>query len=98
VFGFTYDEVPGAPGYTTFATADRPLGGLGGRAEGAPAGWAACFAVASTDAALDAVVSGGGAVTVPAMDTEFGRFAVATDPWGARFSMMQDLAGEGART
>jgi predicted enzyme related to lactoylglutathione lyase len=54
--------------------------------------------VASTDAALDAVVAGGGSVTMPAMDTEFGRFAVATDPWGAAFSVMQEPAGEGAQT
>jgi predicted enzyme related to lactoylglutathione lyase len=98
VFGFSYDEVPGAEGYTTFATADRPLGGLGGRTEGGPAGWATCFSVASTDAALDAVIAGGGAVTMPAMDTEFGRFAVVTDPWGAAFSVMQEPAGEGSQT
>jgi hypothetical protein len=93
VFGFTFTEVPGAEGYTTFATADRPLGGLGRPADGAPRGWSACFAVASTDAAVTAVVSGGGAVTMPAMDTEFGRFAVVTDPWGAAFSVMQVPAG-----
>jgi uncharacterized protein len=92
VFDFTFTEVPGAGGYTTFATGDRPLGGLGGLAEGAPRGWSACFGVASTDAAVDAVVSGGGAVTMPAMDTEFGRFAVVADPWGAAFSVMQEPA------
>lgn len=88
VFGFRYDEVPGAQGYTTFATADRPLGGLGGLTEGAPAGWSTCFSVASTDAAVDTVLGGGGAVLIPATDTEFGRFAVLTDPWGAAFSVM----------
>jgi predicted enzyme related to lactoylglutathione lyase len=30
---------------------------------------------------------------MPAMDTEFGRFAVVTDPWGAAFSVMQVPAG-----
>jgi predicted enzyme related to lactoylglutathione lyase len=90
VFGFTFTEVPGAGGYTTFAVGDRPLGGLGGWSEGAPRGWSTCFSVASTDAAVDAVVSGGGAVTMPATDTDFGRFAVVTDPWGAAFSVMQE--------
>jgi predicted enzyme related to lactoylglutathione lyase len=28
-----------------------------------------------------------------AMDTEFGRFAVLEDPWGAPFSVMQGSAG-----
>jgi hypothetical protein len=27
------------------------------------------------------------------MDTEFGRFAVVEDPWGASFSVMQAPAG-----
>jgi predicted enzyme related to lactoylglutathione lyase len=27
------------------------------------------------------------------MDTEFGRFAVVTDPWGAPLSVMQPPAG-----
>jgi predicted enzyme related to lactoylglutathione lyase len=98
VFGFTFAEVPGVEGYATFAVDDRPVGGLGGRVDGAPSGWSACFAVASTDAAVDAVVAGGGAVTMPAVDTDFGRFAVVTDPWGAAFSVMQDLSGEPART
>ncbi|SDY43029.1 hypothetical protein SAMN05661080_03458 [Modestobacter sp. DSM 44400] len=92
VFGFTFEEVPGTGGYTTFATGERPMGGLGGLTGGAPAGWATCFSVASTDAALETVVAGGGAVTMPAMDTEFGRFAVVTDPWGAAFSVMQEPA------
>jgi uncharacterized protein len=93
VFGFTFDAVDGMPEYRTFSTGGNPLGGLGGIAEGAPKGWAACFAVASTDAAVSAVEAGGGKVTMPAEDTEFGRFAVVEDPWGAPFSVMQDTSG-----
>jgi uncharacterized protein len=88
VFGFTYEEVPGAEAYTTFATADRPLGGIGGTSPDAPKGWATCFAVASTDGAVAAVEAAGGKVTMAPTDTEFGRFAVVTDPWGASFSVM----------
>jgi predicted enzyme related to lactoylglutathione lyase len=89
VFGFQFDEVPGAGGYTTFATGDRPLGGLGGHQPGSPKGWTTCFAVTSTDDAVAAIEAGGGKVTTAPMDTEFGRFAVVEDPWAAPFSVMQ---------
>ena len=93
VFGFSWQEVPGAGGYTTFATGDRPLGGLSGIAPGLPAGWATCFSVASTDEAVRAAEAGGGKVLMAAQDTEFGRFAVVADPWGASFSVMAEPAG-----
>jgi predicted enzyme related to lactoylglutathione lyase len=93
VFGFRWDEVPGAEGYTTFRTDDRspenPLGGLGGLAPDAPTGWQTCFAVASTDDAVATAEAGGASVLTPAMDTPFGRFAVLRDPWGASFELMQ---------
>jgi uncharacterized protein len=89
VFGFRFEEVPGAGGYTTFATGDRPLGGLGGHQPGSPKGWTVCFAVASTDEAVAKVEAVGGKVTMSPQDTEFGRFAVVEDPWGAPFSVMQ---------
>jgi predicted enzyme related to lactoylglutathione lyase len=89
VFGFQFDEVPGAGGYTTFATGDRPLGGLGRHQPGSPKGWTTCFAVTSTDDAVAAIEAGGGKVTTAPMDTEFGRFAVVEDPWAAPFSVMQ---------
>ncbi|RBY78297.1 VOC family protein [Geodermatophilus sp. TF02-6] len=93
VFGFTFDEVPGAGGYTTFATGGDPLGGLGGHQPGSPKGWATCFSVASTDDAVATVEAGGGKVTTAPMDTEFGRFAVVEDPWGAPLSVMQAPSG-----
>jgi predicted enzyme related to lactoylglutathione lyase len=89
VFGFRFDEVPEAGGYTTFATGDRPLGGLGGHQSGSPKGWTTCFSVASADAAVAAVESAGGKVTMAPTDTTFGRFAVVEDPWGAAFSVME---------
>ncbi len=90
VFGFRFDEVPGAEGYTTFTNTDHPLGGLGGHQEGSPKGWTTCFSVASADDAVATVEAAGGTVTMAPMDTEFGRFAVVEDPWGAPFSVMQD--------
>jgi predicted enzyme related to lactoylglutathione lyase len=93
VFGFSWEEIPGAGGYATFATEDRPLGGLGGISPGLPKGWAACFSVASCDEAVAAVEAGGGKVLLAAQDTEFGRFAVVADPWGASFSLMSEISG-----
>jgi predicted enzyme related to lactoylglutathione lyase len=91
VFGFSWAEIPGAGGYATFATGDQPLGGLGSVSPGLPPGWSTCFSVASTDEAVAAVEAGGGKVLMAAQDSEFGRFAVVADPWGASFSVMAEL-------
>jgi predicted enzyme related to lactoylglutathione lyase len=90
VFGFRFDEMPGSGGYSTFTNTDHPLGGLGGHEPGSPKGWTACFSVADADAAVSLVESAGGKVTMAPMDTEFGRFAVVEDPWGAAFTVLQD--------
>lgn len=91
VFGFSWEEMPDSGGYSVFATADRPLGGLGGLAPGVPRGWTACFAVADTDATVAAVEAGGGKVLVAAEDSPYGRFAIVADPWGASFSVMAGM-------
>ncbi len=89
VFGFTFDEISGVEGYMTFATGGNPLGGLGGLQPGTPKGWTVCFAVESVDDTVARVEADGGKVTSAPTDTEFGRFAVVADPWGAPFSVMQ---------
>lgn len=89
VFGFEWDATEGMEPYATFRTGDRPLGGLGAIQPGLPTGWTVCFAVASTDGAVSSVEAQGGKVLYPAEDTEFGRFAVVEDPWGASFSVME---------
>ncbi len=88
VFGFRYDAVEGVEGYTTFTTAGPPLGGIGGGYEGGTPGWATCFSVADTDAAVHLVRERGGDLRVPPTDTPYGRFAVLADPWGAPFSVL----------
>ena len=90
VFGFTFDEMPDSGGYATFKTDGNPLGGLGAHQPGSPKGWTTCFSVASTDDSVAKVEAAGGKVTMAPMDTEFGRFAVVEDPWGAPFTVMQD--------
>jgi uncharacterized protein len=93
VFGTTWQEVDGLEGYATFSLGGDPLGGLGAVQPGLPRGWSACFAVASTDDAVAQVQAAGGTVRHPAEDTEFGRFAVVEDPWGAPFSVMEVPSG-----
>lgn len=91
VFGFTFDEIEGMDGYSTFKKDAGALGGLGGVTPGAPQGWSTSFSVASVDDTVATVERGGGKVTMAAQDTSFGRFAVVEDPWGAGFSLMQEL-------
>ena len=90
VFGFTFDEMPDSGGYSTFKTDANPLGGLGAHQPGSPKGWTTCFSVSSTDDSIAKIEAAGGKVTMAPMDTEFGRFAVVEDPWGAPFTVMQD--------
>lgn len=90
VFEFRFDAIEGAEAYTTFATGEAPLGGLGGHTPGSPHGWMACFSVASTDAAVAAAERGGAKVITPPQDTPYGRFAVVEDPWGAPFELMAE--------
>ena len=92
VFDYRFDPMEGMEGYATFATDASPLGGIGALQPGTPKGWTTCFSVSSTDSAVSAAEQAGGKVTMAAMDTEFGRFAVVEDPWGAAFSVMQDPA------
>jgi predicted enzyme related to lactoylglutathione lyase len=98
VFGFTFDQMsPEVAGegmdYSTFSTGGDPLGGLGASDPSMPKGWLTCFSVASTDEAVATVEAKGGKVTMPPMDTPFGRFAIVEDPWGAPFEVMGPSAG-----
>lgn len=93
VFGFDYNDVDELSGYSTFSAGEQLLGGLGGHQPGLPKGWGTCFAVGSTDAAVAAVERGGGKVILAPQDTSFGRYALVADPWGATFSVMQQLEG-----
>ncbi len=54
-----------------------------------PAHWLVYFAVESTDAAVETVKSSGGNVAFGPIDIPAGRFAVATDPFGAAFAVIQ---------
>ena len=94
VFGFTFEQMSAEMAgegmdYATFSAGTNPLGGLGASDPSMPKGWLTCFSVASADEAVAAVPAQGGKVTMPPMDTPFGRFAIVEDPWGAPFEVMQ---------
>jgi predicted enzyme related to lactoylglutathione lyase len=50
--------------------------------------WGVYFGVADTDTAVATTLALGGAIVRPAVDTPYGRLAVATDPTGAQFRLM----------
>ena len=91
VFGYTFQNLEGAPGdYTTFHLGGDPLGGMGGMMgapDGTPSHWVAHFAVADVDAAVAAATGGGGELLGDPMDTPFGRMAFLTDSDGAVFAL-----------
>ncbi|HEY4624955.1 MAG TPA: VOC family protein [Blastococcus sp.] len=89
VFGFRFDDVEGVEDYATFSSGGDPLGGLGRAQPDAPKGWLTCFAVTSADDSVAKVEAGGGKVYLAPVDSPYGRFAVAEDPWGAPFEVMQ---------
>lgn len=60
--------------------------------ESVPAHWRPYFAVDNVDDALDIVKGNRGAVTMPAVDTPYGRMAAVEDPFGATFSIIQLLS------
>jgi predicted enzyme related to lactoylglutathione lyase len=101
VFGFQYSPLGPEAGddapadYATFniegGDPNRPLGGIGGlmgMPPGTPSHWLAYFAVADTDAAVEAVGDGGGTVHMSPEDTPYGRIAVVADPFGATFGLI----------
>jgi len=51
--------------------------------------WSVYFGTADTDATLARTVELGGRVVTPAEDTPYGRLALAADPMGAFFQLMQ---------
>src|SRR3954467_7102434 len=95
LFGWTWDDLPGAPGFTysTFKAGDRIAGGALEMNDQFPAEipvhWMIYFAVADTDATVDAVVATGGSVLEPPRDSQFGRNAMVADPQGGIFRIIK---------
>jgi uncharacterized protein len=80
----------GAGAYTLFEVGGEMVGGTTPpQMPGVPNHWHVYFAVADADATVAKVAELGGAVVVEPFDTPVGRMAVASDPQGAVFSIMQ---------
>jgi predicted enzyme related to lactoylglutathione lyase len=54
-----------------------------------PSYWGVYFAVADADATVAAISANGGNIMMGPQDIEPGRFALATDPAGAMFSILK---------
>ncbi len=54
-----------------------------------PPHWAVYFAVNDTEAAVELIKKNGGQVRHGPFDTPYGRIAIASDPWGAVFSIIK---------
>lgn len=79
--------------YATFGDPDSPSGGVydadGMLPPGVPSHWVVYFGVADAEAASQRVAELGGTIVRDPWDSEFGRFAQATDPLGALFFLHQ---------
>lgn len=79
-------------GYAHIVNGDAFIGGIQPDAHGAPPHWLTYFEVASCDRTLAQITSLGGAVRMPTVEMELTRrFAVATDPQGATFALVEHL-------
>jgi predicted enzyme related to lactoylglutathione lyase len=90
LFGWATAEVPGSDGvYRSIAHEGRNVGGIM-RAQRAIAQpyWTVYFGVADADEALERVAAEGGRTLVEPMAVPSGRFAVAMDPQGAVFCIV----------
>lgn len=80
--------------YTTLGEGDGQLAGIMDATaflpENTPAKWFVYFNVENADAALARIVELGGSVIDPAEDTPYGRLAVAADPTGSAFKLVEN--------
>jgi uncharacterized protein len=80
----------GAGEYTLFEANGQMVGGtIPPQMPGTPNHWHVYFAVADADAAAAKITELGGSILAEPFDTPVGRIAVASDPQGAMFSIIQ---------
>jgi len=96
VFALKKQPMPGMD-YTVFKAKDEMVSGRYGMGEdmaNVPPNWLPYFQVADTDKTVAKVKRLGGKVQMPARDSEYGRFAVVSDPAGAAFAVLQQPASD----
>jgi predicted enzyme related to lactoylglutathione lyase len=97
LFGWTVQEMDmGAMGtYRLFMNHGKQVGGAMDAPKGVPAHWLVYVGTESTDAAVKKITENGGKIMVPPTDVpNMLRFAVAMDPQGAGFGVMQNTSGK----
>lgn len=98
LFGWEFESVPGV-NYTLIRHQGRAIGGLVDQTalplEGDPSQWVVLLATADIDAATGTISAAGGRVLTPPRSLgRRGRIAVATDPEGALFALLEGVHGD----
>ncbi|QLY29189.1 VOC family protein [Nocardia huaxiensis] len=89
-FDFTLEAIPGGLDYSVLNRPDgTPVGGIEGEPSRAKAAWVTYFAVEDVDATVERATTAGAKVTLPAVDSPYGRYAGLRDPFGADFRIIR---------
>ncbi|MEZ5225192.1 MAG: VOC family protein [Acidimicrobiales bacterium] len=92
LFGWSFTAMDGPMDYRVAELGGQPIAGLMAMGDEVPAAvpshWGVSFSVPDADAAAELTASRGGSVTMPPMDTPFGRSVSLVDPWGAAFMVI----------
>lgn len=87
------DVADGGEPYTVFLLHEDEVAGMlpvpDGVPSGTPPSWSVYFATADCEASVQHAVSLGAGIVVPTTDIPGGRFAVLSDPQGARFDLLE---------
>lgn len=91
LLGWEIAEVPGSGGaYRSIRSGGRPIGGIMTTGAGMQTPfWAVSFGVRSVGAALEHVDAADGERLMEPIDVPAGRFAIASDPFGATFGLIE---------
>ena len=90
VFGWESQQVDMPTGTGTMFTLDQsPVASASNAPEGVPPHWGVYFAVADCDGCTSTITDNGGQVMMGPFDTPPGRMAIAMDPAGAPFNIIQ---------
>ncbi|HVD39804.1 MAG TPA: VOC family protein [Solirubrobacterales bacterium] len=92
-WGFRDNDMGEMGTYIEWLNGEDSIGGMldirGRLPDEIPAHWLVYFVVEDTDATIETVKSASGNVPFGPVDIPAGRFAVAADPWGAAFAVIQ---------
>ncbi|MBE2317849.1 VOC family protein [Solirubrobacter sp. CPCC 204708] len=88
LFGWTFQEIPGAQGYRSIQNGEAKNGGVFPM-EGARPGWIPYFGHEDVDGVVARVDELGVRIVAGPIEVPGGKFAILTDPQGAAFGVLQ---------